>query len=175
MKNMFKKFTFAVFAVLMTAFMSLSAPLAHAGAMTDYAENKVVDALLRGQSLGAPANWYIGLDTVACGDAAGTGTEVSGGNYGRVTVTASLSAWAGTQSAGSTTASSGTNGTTSNNSVISFATPSASWGTVVSVRWWDALTSGNAWICTALTTNKTINSGDTVTFPTSVLTFQVDN
>lgn len=149
-------------------------PLAHAGALTDFAENKIVDALLRGQALGAPATAYIGLDTVACTEAGG-GTEVTGGAYARVAVTSGLAAWAGTQGAGTTVASSGTSGTTSNNAVITFPTPTAGWGTVVSMRWWDADSAGNAWICTALTISKTINNGDAVSFPAAALTFQVDN
>ena len=47
--------TFALALVFSTA--------SHAGALTDYAENKIADALLRGQSLGAPATMYIGLAT----------------------------------------------------------------------------------------------------------------
>lgn len=148
--------------------------VAQAGALTDYAENKVVDALLRGQALGAPASWYIGLDTGSCTETGG-GTEVTGSNYARVAVTSGLANWAGTQSAGSTVASSGTGGTTSNNASITFPTPSATWGTVLSVRWWDASTAGNAWICVTLTTSNTINSGDTVSFPAASLTFQADN
>lgn len=160
-------------ALVAASLLSLSTP-AQAGALTDYAENKILDAVIRAQTLGAPATWYIGLDTVACGETGG-GTEVTGGDYARVAVSASLANFAGTQSAGSTTASSGTGGTTSNNGVVTFPTPSAGWGTVVSMRWWDASTSGNAWICTALTVNKTINTGDSVTFPAAALTFQIDN
>jgi hypothetical protein len=69
-----------------------------------------------------PGKLYIGLDTVACGET-GSGTEVTGGSYARVAVTSSLANWAGTQSAGSTTASSGTGGTTSNNNAITFSAP----------------------------------------------------
>ncbi len=159
---------------LLAAAAALMLATAHAGALTDYAENKIVDALLRGQALGAPATFHIGLDTVACTETGG-GTEVAGNNYARVAVTSSLANWAGTQSAGSTTASSGTSGTTSNNGAITFPTPSASWGAVVSVRWWDAASGGNAWICVNLTSSKTINNGDTVSFPASSLSFQADN
>ena len=171
MKSTFKSI-FALIALSAAALVSV-AP-AQAGALTDYAENKVVDALMRGQALGAPASLYIGLDTVACTETGG-GTEVSGGSYARVAVTSSLTNWAGTQAAASTVASSGTSGTTSNNAVISFPTPTATWGTVVSVRFWDAASAGNAWICTTLGINKTINQGDAVTFPAASLTFQVDN
>lgn len=164
--------------IFLGACMALAAivamPVAQAGALTDYAENKIIDALVRGQALGAPATWYIGLDTVACSEAGG-GTEVSGGSYARASVAASLAAWAGTQSAGSTTASSGTSGTTSNNGAISFPTPTAGWGTVVSIRWWDAASAGNAWVCTPLTINKTVNTGDSVSFPAGTNSLQADN
>lgn len=163
----------ALLAVVALSSLTLP-PMAQAGALTDYAENKVVDALLRGQSLAAPATFYIRLNTTACSDSA-SGTEVSGGSYARVAVTSSLANWAGTQSAGSTTASSGTGGTTSNNAVVTFTTPSDGWGTVSSVEWMDASTAGNSWICTTLTVSKTINTGDTVTFPAASLTFQIDN
>jgi hypothetical protein len=169
-----QKFTHHIAALALAFVAAIATFPAHAGALTNFAENKVLDAAIRGQAIGTPANWYIGLDTVACGET-GTGTEVTGGSYARVAVAASLAAWAGSQSAGSTIASSGTNGTTSNNGAISFPTPSAGWGTVVSVRWWDASTAGNAWICTNLGVSKTINSGDTVSFPAASLTFQIDN
>ena len=88
---------------------TFTAGVAHAGVLLDYAENKVVDSLLRAQAIGTPATWYIGLTTDACTDT-GNGTEPAGNAYARVAVTASLANWAGTQSAGSTVASSGTGG-----------------------------------------------------------------
>lgn len=161
----------SLFVCLSIASLSLHG---HAGALTDYAENKIVDAVVRGQTLGAPATWYIGLDTVACTETGG-GTEVTGGSYARASLAASLTNWAGTQSAGSTLASSGAGGTTSNNAVLTFPTPTAGWGTVVSIRWWDAASSGNAWVCTPLTVNKTVNTGDSVSFPAGTNTLQIDN
>jgi hypothetical protein len=147
-------------AALMLAFASLLPFQAAAQSLTDYAENKLVDALLRGQSLGAPATFYVGLMTAASACDAGTVTEVSGGSYARVSVTSALANWAGTQSAGSTTASSGTGGQTSNNGAITFPAPTANWGTVTHFGLWDASSSGNLWICQALTTSKTVNNGD---------------
>lgn len=168
------KITHTLKLLLLATLLAFATLASHAGALTDFAENKIIDALARGQALGAPATWYIGLDTVSCTEAGG-GTEVTGGSYARAAIAASLVNWAGTQAAASTTASSGTSGTTSNNVVISFATPSAGWGTVVSVRWFDALSAGNAWVCTPLTVSKTINTGDTVSFPAATLSLQIDN
>jgi hypothetical protein len=156
-------------------FWALAAFGVQAAALTDYAENKTVDALLRGQSLGAPATWYAALYTT-CPTDASAGTEVSGGSYARVAITASLANWAGTQSAGSTTASSGTNGTSSNNASITFPAPTASWGVVQCWGLMDASSSGNLWIYSALGTPKTINNGDAAPyFPAGAATFQIDN
>jgi hypothetical protein len=127
--------------------------------MSDYLENKLVDLTLRGQAFTAPATLYFSLHTAATTDAGG-GTEVTGGSYARVSVTASLANFAGTQSAGSTAASSGTGGVTSNNGTITFAAPTANWGTVTHWAVWDASTAGNMLYHGALTTSKTINNGD---------------
>lgn len=138
---------------------------------TNYAENKLQDALWRGQALGAPATWYVALATAVADAEAGTITEVTGGSYGRVAVAASLANFAGTQSAGSTTASSGTSGQTSNNASITFPVPSASWGNVTHVALFDAPTGGNAWVIKALSTPKTVNNGDPApNFPAGALT-----
>lgn len=150
---------------------------AQAGALTDYGENKLVDALLRAQAIGTPATWYIALFTDTCTDA-GPGTEVStsGTAYGRQAVTAALANWAGTQSAGTTTASSGTGGTTSNNNVIAWSASTAAWGNIQSVGWMDASTAGNRWICINLTSSLNVSgSGFTVSFAAGQLSFQIDN
>lgn len=170
-----KTFTsvFALFAVALALF----AGPAQAGALTDYGENKLTDALLRGQAIGTPATWYVALFTTTCTDA-GPGTEVSTSStgYGRQAVTAALANWAGTQSAGSTVASSGTGGTTSNNSAITWSASTAAWGTVTSVGWMDASTSGNRWICIDLTSSLNVSgAGFTVSFSAGQLQFQIDN
>lgn len=154
-------------------------------AMTDFLENKLIDWLFRGQAIGitgasagagsGPTSLYVGLFTTNPTDTGG-GTEVSGGSYARVTVASSTTNWAGTQSAGSTAASSGTGGTTSNNGAITFPAPTANWGTVTGFGVFDASTSGNLLFYAALTTNKTINNGDAApSFAAGALTFQDDN
>lgn len=138
-------------------------------AMSDYLENKLVDQLFRGQTAPTTTTLYVGLLTSAPSDAGG-GTEVSGNGYSRVAVTSSLANWAGTQSAGSTTASSGTGGQTSNNAAITFPTPTATWGTVTHFAIYDAATGGNPLFYGALTISKTVNQSDTVSFPSGSLT-----
>lgn len=145
-------------------------------AWTNYAENKIIDAVLRAQSLGAPATWYVALFTSDPTETGAAGTEVSGGSYARVAVTASLANFAGTQSAGSTSASSGTGGTTSNNGAVTFPAPSANWGSVTHIALMDASSGGNAWIYGPLTTPKTVNNGDPApSFAAAALSFQIDN
>ncbi|MBK7815036.1 MAG: hypothetical protein IPJ52_12425 [Rhodocyclaceae bacterium] len=101
---------------------------------------------------------------------------MTGGSYARVAVTAGLTQWAGTQSAGSTTASSGTGGTTSNNATVTFPAPTANWGTVTCWGLTDASSAGNIWVYSTLTTNKTINNGDAApSFAAGAATFQIDN
>ena len=146
-----------------------------AAALSNYWENQQVDRLFRGQTSTAPATQYIALATTTGSDAA-CGTEVTGGSYARVAIASSLVNWAGTQSAGSTTASSGTGGTTSNNIAITYAAPTANWGTVAEYCSYDALTGGNLLWRAALTATKTVNSGDAApSFSIGASTFQIDN
>ena len=138
---------------------------ARAGALTDYLETAIVNHLFRGTAYTAPGTLYVALFTVTCTDSS-NGTEVTGGNYSRPSVASGTGNWAAT---------SGGNGTTSNSNAINFATPSAGWGTVVAWGLFDASSAGNLLVCAALTTSKTINSGDGVSFAGGALTVQVDN
>jgi hypothetical protein len=154
-------------------------------AMTDFLENKLIDFLFRGQALGingstagiatGPTNLYVGLLTAPPTDSA-AGTEVTGGNYARVTEPCTLANWAGTQAAASTVASTGSSGTTSNNTAITFPAPTAAWGVVVGLGLYDAATGGNLLIYSPLAANKTVNSGDPApSFAAAALTVQIDN
>ncbi len=154
-------------------------------AWSDTAENKLVDWFFRAQAIGlvgatagagtGPANLYVGLLTAAPSDST-AGTEVSGNAYARVPIVSSLANWAGTQGAGTTVVSSGNSGTTSNNNVVTFPTPTPSgWGTVGWSAVYDSLSGGNLLFWAALTIAKVINAGDAVTFPAGSLSFQIDN
>lgn len=147
----------------------------HAGAMSDYMENKGIDWLLRAQTFTPPATQYWALFTTTCTDA-GPGTEVSGGSYARAAVTASLANWSGTQGTGTTVASSGTSGTSYNNNAVAYAQSSAAWGVLTSTGLMDASTAGNRLICIDLTSTLNVSgSGFTVQFPANSLNFQMDN
>ena len=145
-------------------------------AMSDYLENKIIDWLFRAQTFSPPATLYVALFTTGDNDADSSKVEVSGGSYARVAVTPSLANFAGTQSAGSTTASSGTGGTTSNNNAITFPAPTGNWGSIVGVGVYDASTSGNLLFYGALGTNKTVNNGDPApSIVAGTLTLQIDH
>lgn len=170
-----KKFFLTPLLLLAASVGALFPSTAAAEAITDFGENKIVDALIRGQALGAPATWHLALFTDACSDA-GPGAEATGGAYARQAVAASLANWAGTQAAASTTASTGTGATTSNNATISFPESTAAWGTLQSVGFMDASTAGNRWICIDLSSPFNVSAaGVTVKFNPAALTFQVDN
>jgi hypothetical protein len=155
-------------------------------ALTNFCENKWIDWFFRGQALGitgasagagsGPTNLYVGLFTVAPGEAGG-GTEVAGGGYARAAIPSSLANWAGTQGAGTTVASTGTTGTTSNNNPVTLPAPTgANWGVVVAWGVFDAPTGGNLIFWAAQTPNKTVNDGDAApSFAAGQLQFQIDN
>lgn len=87
--------------------------------------------------------------------------EPSGGSYARQSVAATLANFAGTQGPGSTTASTGTSGQTSNNNAITWAAaPTANWGSVWGIAFYDASSGGNFWIWSPLNAAKTVNNGD---------------
>lgn len=161
-------------------------------ALSDRLENMFIDWFFRAQAPGnatngvtgasatagsGPTTLHVGLFTASPSDTGG-GTEVSTSatGYARVPITSSLANWAGTQSAGSTTASTGTSGTTSNNNSITFNAPTGNWGTVVAFGIFDAASGGNLLVWGALTTSKTVNNGDAApAFAAAALSIQIDN
>lgn len=148
---------------------------------SDYLENKIVDWLYRGQVFTPPATRYFALLTANTDDDGSPLTEVStsGTGYARVAVASSLANFAGTQGAGTTTASTGTSGTTSNNVPVTWGTPIGNWtpsGQVVMVATFDAATGGNLLEYLPLANPKNISVGDPApSFANGQLTFQVDN
>lgn len=214
------------------------------GMFTDFAQNKLTDALLRGQALGAPATLYYELLTCTKGaranstvyalndtfavtandgkihlykctaagitaaaqaslypgvaneaivdgtatfaeqnaalDAGTAMTPPSGGSYARASVVASLANHSGTQGAGTTVASSGTTGSSSNNVAITFPTPTADWtpGTVKAwgVAIYDAPSGGNPWVWAPLVILQSLLNGQSApSFALSSVTLTIGN
>lgn len=135
-------------------------------AMTNYLEEELVKHIFRTGTMTKPAGLHVGLFTAAPGEAGG-GTEVAGGSYARAALAPSDSNWA---------AAAGGNGTTSNAVAITFPAPTANWGLVTHWAIFDAASGGNMLFYAALTTSKTINSGDAApSFGVGALTVQIDN
>lgn len=126
-----------------------------------YLEDEILDHVLGGADYTRPATVYIALFTTAPSEPDGTGgTEVTGNNYSRVSVT---------NNATNFPAASG--GSKSNGNVITF--PSATggdWGTIVAFGIYDASSGGNLLYFGTLTTSKSVQDGDTARFPVGDLT-----
>lgn len=103
-----------------------------------------------------PTAWYIALFTTDPGEASG-GTEVSGGSYARQSATFTVSG-----------------DTASNSAAIEFPAATASWGTITHVAIIDASTGGNQIAYAALTTSKSIDTGDILRIPTGDLDITLD-
>lgn len=114
---------------------------------SNYLENKVLGHVFGGVSYTAPATLYVALFTSDPGET-GSGTEVSGGSYARQTVTFTV-----------------TGNLASNTAAVEFPTATSSWGTITYAAVYDASTSGNLLAYGALTTSKTIASGDVLRIP----------
>lgn len=123
-----------------------------AGSKSDYLELELLDHVLGVGAWSAPATIYVALFTEDPSDAGG-GTECSAGNYARKAMDNDGVTW--------NTASSGA---TSNKIDITFVEANASWGTVTAFGIFDADSAGNLLYWAELTTNKTIDSGDTAKF-----------
>jgi hypothetical protein len=127
-------------------------------AASNYLENKIFDHVFRNTAYTPASTLYLGLFTSTATSSeleAGTLTnEVTGGSYARQTVTFS----------------SPTNGAGGNSGTITFPTASAGWGTIRFVAVLDASSSGNVLWYAQLSSDVTINSGNTFQFNASSVT-----
>jgi len=120
--------------------------------MSNYLEDALINATLRNTSYTSPTTVYVALFTTDPTDA-GTGTEVSGGSYARVSVSFGAPS----------------NGVTTNSGAVTFPTATGSWGTITHIGLMDALTTGNLLYHTALDASKAVASGDIFTIGTGNL------
>lgn len=115
--------------------------------MSNYLENALVNATLRGTPYTAPATVYIALYTTDPTDA-DTGTEVTGGAYARQPATFTAP----------------TDGATTLSANVTFPQATAGWGTVTHIGIRDAVSGGNLLYHTPMTTARAILTGDTLAF-----------
>lgn len=125
--------------------------------LSNYLENKLLDHILKNVSYTSPTTVYVGLFLTDPTDA-GSGTEVSGGSYARKSL--------------SVTTASG--GIVTSSADVTFDQATGNWGTVAYIGLFDAITSGNLLMHTALTTSKVIETGDIFKIPSGNLTATLD-
>jgi hypothetical protein len=129
-----------------------------AGSFSDFLELEVLDHVFGNAAYSAPATLYVALYTAAPSDTGG-GTEVSTGvwtNYARVAVTNNATNFPAASA-----------GAKANGTAVSFGTAAIT-GTapvVVAFGILDAASAGNLLVWADLTTSKTINNSDPVSFP----------
>ena len=119
-------------------------------------ETNVLTWTFTADAVTRPTAWYLGLFTAAPGEAGG-GTEISGGAYARQSVAFSVSG-----------------DTATNSAAIEFPVATADWGTITHVAVFDASTGGNQIAYAALTTSKTIATGDVLRVPAGDLDITLD-
>lgn len=119
-------------------------------------ETNVLTWTFTASAVTRPTAWYIALYTTDPGEAQG-GTEVSGGAYVRQSATFTVSG-----------------DTASNSSAIEFPAATASWGSITHVAVIDASTGGTQIAYAALTTAKTIDTGDILRIPAGDLDITLD-
>ena len=123
---------------------------------TNHLETEILDHVFGGNAYTAPSTLYLGLYTATPSDTGG-GTELSGSGYARQAMAMSVSG-----------------NTASNSAAEEFATATGSWGTVTHVGVFDASTSGNLLAYGALSTSKTIATGDVFRIPAGDLDITLD-
>jgi threonine dehydrogenase-like Zn-dependent dehydrogenase len=119
---------------------------------SNFLETEILDHVFAGAAYTAPTTKYLALFTAVADGEAGSVTEVSGGGYARQTVAFTTSG-----------------NTTSNNAAVEFPTATANYGTVTHVGVYDASSSGNLMAYAALSSNKTIETGDVFRVPSGDL------
>tara|TARA_Y100000389_G_scaffold11753_1_gene10743 strand:+ start:1129 stop:1512 length:384 start_codon:yes stop_codon:yes gene_type:complete len=119
---------------------------------SNYLETEILDHVFAGAAYTAPTTKYLALFTALADGEAGSVTEVTGGGYARQSVAFTTSG-----------------NTTSNNAAVEYPTATANYGTVTHVGVYDASTSGNLMAYAALSSNKTIETGDVFRVPSGDL------
>jgi hypothetical protein len=119
-------------------------------------ETRVLTWVFTSGSATRPTAWYVALFTTNPAEDA-SGTEVSGGGYARQSATFTVSG-----------------NTASNSGAIEYPTATAGYGTVSHVGVFDASSGGNLIAYAALTTSKTIDTGDVLRIPEDDLDITLD-
>lgn len=134
-------------------------------AASNYLENKVLDHVLTATAYTQPTTRYLALFNNTSGNAA-TNLEA-----GTLTDEVSTSGTAYARKAATFAAAS--SGTSATNATVTFDAATASWGTITHVAVMDAASGGNVLFWGAVTTSKTIDTGDTFQVTSGNLTISL--
>ena len=131
-------------------------------AASDYLEDKVLDHVLGNTTYTPASGRYLGLFTSDGGlesNSSGSWTEISssGTAYAREAISFSAAS----------------SGSASNSATVTFSAATANWGTITHVAVMDASSAGNVLFYGAVTTSKTIESGDTFQVSSGNLTISL--
>lgn len=134
-------------------------------AASDYLENKVLDHVLRNTAFTQPSGLWVALFNNTSGNAL---TNLEAGTLTDEIATAGSTAYARQTASFSAAAS----GSATTSATITFPTATASWGSVTHVAIVDNATrgAGNVLFYGAVTTAKTIDTGDTFQITSNNLT-----
>ena len=125
---------------------------------SNYLETELLDHVFANNAYTAPTTLYLALFTSnPADDASGTEVSTSGTAYARQSVTFTVSG-----------------NTATTNSAVEYSTATASFGTVSHVAVYDASTAGNMIAYAALTSSKTIDTGDVFRVPSGDLSITLD-
>lgn len=137
---------------------------------TNYLEHKVLDHLFGGTTYTASGTLYVGLLTGSApaeSDSSFNEPPTASG-YARVAVTNNKTNW-------STASQVSTSGSLHNQTTITFPAATGPWGTVTYFGLFEGSgASANPLCLSALTTNKTIDTGDTASFASGSLVIRID-
>jgi len=101
-----------------------------------YQDNKFLDFILGGQSIGAPSTWYFAMITSTPLPTDTTvNNEVSGGSYARASIVNNTTNFPGAASLSTALAV-----------ALTWPTPTANWGSITGITITDASSSGNPWM-----------------------------
>lgn len=132
---------------------------------SDYLEDAVLNHIFEGSAFTQPTVW-VGLSLADPLDDGSGLDEPTTGSYARVRPADNTGRWAVSESGGVTTAA--------NKGVINFPEATGDWGEVTHVCLFDAATGGNMLVRTALTTPRSIMSGDSAKFEIGEFTITLD-
>ena len=125
-------------------------------AMSNYLENKLLEAVVKNTTYTSPATVYLALYSTAPTDSTG-GTELSGSGYSRQAITFA----------------SASNGSIASNVSVTFGAASANWSTIVATGVVDASSGGNI-LFYKTTPGRNVKSGDSLVVASGDVTITLD-